>query len=99
MKIISVRDKRLRKIVENDRLTSVKGLDALEFRKISEMIAVIRVMTHPRQLLAKETWKAHELTPGQPGTWSMTVTRNWRLTFFCDIERQEVSLLDYVDYH
>lgn len=99
MEIISVRDKRIKALVENPNRTSVKGLDALETRKIIEMIAVIRVMTHPLQLLSVPSWKAHELVPGQPGKWSLTVTRNYRLTFHVNIEAQTVSVLDYEDYH
>lgn len=99
MIIVSVHDKRVKALVENPKRTSVKGLDALEVRKIAEMITAIMVMTHPIQLLAVPSWKAHELKPGQPGKWSLTVTRNYRLTFHVDIEAQEVSVLDYEDYH
>lgn len=99
MQIVTVRDKRLKALVENPKRTSVKGLDALETRKIVEMIAAIRVMTNPLQLVAVPSWKAHELNPGQPGKWSLTVTRNYRLTFHVDVPQQEVRLLDYEDYH
>ena len=99
MKIVSVRDKRVKALVENPNRTSVKGLDALETRKISEMISAIVVMTHPHQLFAVPTWKAHDLAPGHPGKWSLVVTRNYRLTFHVDIKAQEVSVLDYEDYH
>ncbi|MDR6128773.1 proteic killer suppression protein [Sphingomonas sp. SORGH_AS802] len=99
MQIVSVRDKRIRALVENPNRTSVKGLDALETRKIAEMITAIMVMTSPLQLLAVPSWKAHELTPGQPGKWSLTVTRNYRLTFMVDQVAQIVSVLDYEDYH
>jgi len=77
----------------------VKGLSQLEVRKISAMIGAIDVMTHPLQLLAVPSWKAHELIPGQPGKWSLTVTANFRLTFHVDLDEQEVHLLDYEDYH
>ncbi len=99
MQIVSVRDKRIKALVENPNRTSVKGLDALETRKIVEMLAVIRVMDNPLQLLGVQSWKAHELKPGQPGKWSMTVTRNYRLTFIVDQAAQTVSVLDYEDYH
>lgn len=99
MQIVSVRDKRVKALVEDPQLTSVKGLDKLEIRKIVEMIVAIRVMSHPLQLLAVPSWKAHELTPGQPGKWSLFVNRNYRLTFMVDIDLQEVSVLDYEDYH
>lgn len=99
MKIVSVKDKRVKALVDNPRLTSIKGLDALETRKIVEMLSAIRVMLHPRDLLAVPSWKAHELKPGLPGKWSLMVTRNYRLTFRVDIAAQEVSVLDYEDYH
>jgi proteic killer suppression protein len=99
MQIVSVRDKRIKALVEDPSLTSVKGLDALETRKIAEMLTAIVVMTHPLQLLAVPSWKAHELTPGTPGKWSLTVTRNYRLTFYIDLDEQTVSVLDYEDYH
>lgn len=99
MQIVSVRDKRVKALVEEPNRTSVKGLDKMEVRKIVEMITAIRVMSHPLQLLAVPSWKAHELIPGQPGKWSLTVTRNYRLTFMVDLDEQEVSVLDYEDYH
>lgn len=99
MKIVSVKDKRVKALVENPSRTSVKGLDALETRKIAEMIAAINVMTSPLQLRSVPSWKAHELIPGQPGKWSLTVTRNYRLTFIVNQAAQTVSVLDYEDYH
>lgn len=99
MEIVSVRDKRVKALVQNPRQTSVKGLSALETRKIAEMIGAIMVMTNPQQLRAVESWKAHELTPGHPDKWSLVVTRNYRLTFMVNVAKQEVTLLDYEDYH
>lgn len=99
MKIVSVRDKRVKALVENPTLTKVKGFTALELRKVVEMIVAIQVMTNPLQLLAVPSWKAHELVPGQPGKWSLTVNRNYRLTFHVDQAAQTVKLLDYEDYH
>lgn len=99
MEIVSVRDKRVKALAEDPNRTSVKGLDKREVRKIAEMIIAIRVMTHPLQLLAVPSWKAHELIPGQPGKWSLTVTGNYRLTFMVNLVDQEVSVMDYEDYH
>lgn len=99
MQIISVKDKRIKALVENPKQTSVKGLDALETRKIVEMLAAIRVMTNPNQLRAVPSWKAHDLAPSRPDSWSLVVTRNYRLTFVVDVAAQTVSVLDYTDYH
>lgn len=99
MKIAAVSDKRVKALVERPNLTSIKGLDARETRKISDMIAAIRVADHPRQLQTVASWKVHELKPGFPGKWSLTVTGNYRLTFRFDAAKQEITDLDYEDYH
>lgn len=98
MKIVSVRDKRVKALVENPELTSVKGLTLVETRKIVEMIAVITVMTHPRDFQAFPNWRAHEWK-GVKNKWGLMVTGNYRLTFVVDIPAQEVSVLDYEDPH
>jgi proteic killer suppression protein len=99
MEIVSVRDKRVKQLVENPSRTSVKGLSLLESRKISDMIAAIRIMTNPLQLLSVASWKAHELKQRFPGKWALTVTGNYRLTFYVDMAAQQVTVLDYEDYH
>lgn len=99
MQIKSVSDKRVKALVERPSLTSVKGLDARETRKISDMIAAILVADHPRQLQSIPAWKVHELKPGFPGKWSLMVTGNYRLTFYFDAAERAITDLDYEDYH
>jgi len=99
MEIVSVLDRRIKQLVENPNVTKVKGLSPADARKIIEMIAVIRVMTHPLQLRAIPSWRAHELSPGRPTFWSLRVNPNFRLVFKVDIEEQEVHFLNYEDYH
>lgn len=99
MKIVSVRDRRLKVLLRNPHATVVKGLTPFETRRIAEMLIAIQVMQHPLELRAFVEWKAHELTPGRPGFWSLTVRANYRVTFKVSIAAQEASLLDYEDYH
>lgn len=99
MEIVSVRDRRVKALVDDQNATSVAGLTAVEVRKIAEMIVAIRVMTNPIQLRAVPQWRAHELQGARKGTWSLTVTKLYRLTFFVDMKAQTVSVLDYEDYH
>jgi proteic killer suppression protein len=49
------------------------------------------------KLRAFPLWKAHQLTGDRKGVWSLTVTRNWRLTF--RIKDAEILDVDYEDYH
>jgi len=56
-------------------------------------------MENPAELRAIGNWKAHRLTGDRKGTWSLTVTRNWRFTFRIDPAEGEIIDLDYEDYH
>ena len=41
-------------------------------------------------------WRLHQLKGDLAGCWSLTVTRNWRLTFrFEDGDAHDLDLLDY----
>ncbi len=42
-------------------------------------------------------WRLHPLRGNRKGVWSLTVTRNYRLTF--RIEDQMISEIDFEDYH
>ena len=97
MRIVSVKDKRIKALIESPDARSVKGLDPMEVRKLGPMIMAIQAMTHPGQLMSVPSWRAHELTGVEAGIWSLTVTRNYRLTFLVDLIAQTVSLLDYRD--
>jgi plasmid maintenance system killer protein len=42
-------------------------------------------------------WRVHQLKGDRAGTWSISVSGNWRITF--DIEQGEVCNLNLEDYH
>jgi proteic killer suppression protein len=44
-------------------------------------------------------WKPHQLTGDRKGTWNLTVTKNWRLTFAVEEAESEISDLNFEDYH
>jgi proteic killer suppression protein len=50
-------------------------------------------------LRALPAWKVHTLTGNRKGTWSLTVTRNRRLTFRIDVTKQEIYDVNLEDYH
>ena len=56
-------------------------------------------MTHEDELHTMPTWKAHRLTGDRKGTWSLFVTKNWRMTFRINADEIEIIDLDYEDYH
>jgi proteic killer suppression protein len=56
-------------------------------------------MHDPEELRALATWKAHALTGDRKGTWSLSVTRNRRLTFRVDVTEREIYDVNLEDYH
>jgi proteic killer suppression protein len=65
--------------------------------KLRKMLAFLDAMQAPEELRALPAWKAHMLRGDRKGTWSLSVTRNWRLTF--GIGDDEIIDLNLEDYH
>ena len=63
------------------------------------MLAFLDDMQGPEELRSLPAWKAHTLTGGRRGAWSLNVTRNRRLTFRIDTAAQEIYELNFEDYH
>jgi toxin HigB-1 len=59
----------------------------------------LTALDHARQPqdLSATGWRLHPLTGKERGFWSITVSGNWRLVFRFD--RNDVELVDYLDYH
>lgn len=96
MKIRNVLHKGLRRFIEND---DVSGLQAVTVPKIRRMISFLQDMEREEELHAVPSWKPHPLTGNRKGTWSLFVTKNWRMTFRIDRDEIEIFDLDYEDYH
>ena len=94
MRVRSIAHKGLRRLYEED---SSKGLNADTVDKLRKMLTFLDAMQDPEELRALPLWKAHALTGDRKGTWSLHVTRNWRMTF--RIEDGEIVDLSLEDYH
>jgi len=96
MIIRSVRHKGLRRLIRDD---DPSGLPAQFVGKIRNMLAFLQDMESEDELHAIPSWKAHRLTGDRKDTWSLFVSRNWRITFRVDRQDIEIVDLDYEDYH
>ena len=67
--------------------------------KLRKMLAFLDDMQDPDELRSLPAWKVHTLTGDCKGTWSLSVTRNRRLTFRIDIAERAICDLDLEDYH
>ena len=81
MKIRSFTHKGLKRLYTED---SVKGVPPDTVEKRRKMLAFLDYMENAEELRALASWKAHTLTGDRKGTWSLSVTRNRRLTFSID---------------
>ena len=78
---------------------SERGLPAQSVGKLRNQLAFLESMSDMRELLTPVLrWKAHELTGARTGTWALSVTANWRLTFTVDA-RSRLCDLNLEDYH
>jgi proteic killer suppression protein len=76
-----------------------KGVPPDSVDKLRKMLAFLDSMQDPDELRLLPAWKAHTLTSDRKGAWSLTVTRNRRLTFIIDVEEPEICDLNLEDYH
>ena len=96
MKIPNFAHKGLKRLYSED---SVKGVPPDKVDKLHKMLAYLDDMENPEELLALTAWKAHTLTGDRKGTWSLSVTRNRRLTFRIDPAESEICDVNLEDYH
>ena len=78
---------------------SVKAVPADTADKLRKMLAYLDDMQDPEELRSLTAWKVHTLTGDRKGTWSLSVTRNRRLTFRIDTAEREICDVNLEDYH
>lgn len=96
MKIRNIIHKGLRRLIVDD---DASKLPSEVVPKIKYMVMFLENMKDEAELVSMPHWKPHKLTGNRKGTWSLFVTKNWRLTFAIDKEEIEIIDLNYEDYH
>lgn len=94
MEIESIRHKGLRRFFETG---NPKGLVG-DIERIRRMLFFMDAATGLDELKVPPNFGLHELTGDRKGTWAMTVTRNWRMTFGLNDEGALIDM-DLEDYH
>ena len=95
MQIQSIRHKALRRFAETG---SPKGLPAGSVDRLRNMLAYINAIETAEELRVPPNFGAHQLTGDRKGEWSLTVTKNWRMTFRINAAGA-VEDMDLEDYH
>lgn len=96
MRIRNFAHKGLKKLYAED---SAKGVPPDTADKLRKMLAFLDDMQEPEELHSLPAWRVHTLTGDRKGTWSLSVTRNRRLTFGIDRAESEICDVDLEDYH
>ena len=96
MLIRNVIHKGLRRLIEND---DRSGIRPELVDKILRIVLFLQDMQSEIELREVTSWKAHILSGDRKGTWSLFVTKNWRMTFRIDHTDIEIIDLNYEDYH
>lgn len=94
MKIRSVGSKALRRLIEQN---DVRGIRSDLAGRVRNILAVLITADDMDGVKGPPGWRIHQLVGDRAGTWSISVSGNWRITF--DIEDGEITDLDLEDYH
>lgn len=95
MQIESIRHKALRRFAETGQ---AKGLPADSVDRLRRMLAYIDAIEAVEELRVPPNYGAHQLTGDRKGEWSLTVTKNWRMTFRIN-DAGAIEDMDLEDYH
>ncbi|MBF0203915.1 MAG: type II toxin-antitoxin system RelE/ParE family toxin [Desulfamplus sp.] len=91
--ISKFKHKGLKKLFESGIISGVQPDHANKLRKI---LALLETAESPDDMELPGL-KLHPLKGNREGTWSVTVSGNWRVTFqFCN---SNTTNIDYEDYH
>jgi proteic killer suppression protein len=95
MQIESIRHKALRRFAETG---SARGLPGESVDRLRNMLSYIDAIAEEEELFVPPNFGAHKLKGDRKGAWSLTVTPNWRLTFWIN-EAGAIEDMDLEDYH
>jgi len=96
MKIRNVVHRGLRRFIQHN---DASGLAPSVVEKVRNILTFLQEMEDIQELRDVPSWNAHQLAGDRKGSWSLTVTRNWRITFRIEQAEREILDLDYEDYH
>ncbi len=94
MRIRSIRHKGLRRFIEDDDDREIRRDFTNRIRNIMTALITAQDMDGVQ---GPPGWRIHQLTADRAGTWSLSVSGNWRITF--TLEDGEICNLNLEDYH
>ena len=96
MLIRNVVHRGLRRFIQRD---DPSGLPPSAVEKVRNILTFLQEIEDVHELQRIPSWKAHQLSGDREEPWSLSVTRNWRITFRIDRIEGEILGLYFEDYH
>lgn len=94
MQIRSTRNRGLKRLIEDDEDREIRR-DLV--KRVRRILTVLIAAEDMAGVNGPPGWRIHQLSGDRTGTWSMSVSGNWRITF--EIEGDAIMNLDLEDYH
>jgi proteic killer suppression protein len=94
MNIRSVRHRGLRRLIQQGDNREIRP-DMV--KRIQHVLTILMAAPSLQSVRGYPGWRIHELSGNRKGTWSISVTGNWRITF--ELVDNEIGNLDLEDYH
>lgn len=94
MKIRSVKHRGLKRFIEDNEDRELRRDLVGRIRRVMTALVLAPNVTG---ILGPPGWRIHQLTGDRAGTWSISVSGNWRITF--RVEDDAIADLDLEDYH
>jgi toxin HigB-1 len=94
MRVRSVRHKGLKRLIEDD---DERGIRPDLAGRVRRILTALMSAQDIEGLEGPPGWRIHRLTGDRAGTWSISVSGNWRITF--NVEDDAVADLNLEDYH
>ncbi len=94
MNIRSVSHSGLRRLLNDN---DDRGIGRDRTRRVRNVLTMLVSAATMEGVLGPPGWRIHQLSGDRAGTWSISVTRNWRITF--DVKDNEIWNLNLEDYH
>ena len=94
MRIVSVRHRGLKKLLETGEVT---GMRRDLVRRVRNAVMALRSAASIEEVGTTPGMRVHKLSGRREGTWSVAVSGNWRITF--ELDGDEIHKLDLEDYH
>ena len=94
MKIQSVRHKGLKHFIEDN---DDRGIRRDLVNRVRNVLTALIAAEDVDGVQGPPGWRIHQLSGDRAGTWSISVSGNWRITF--NIEQGKIVNLDLEDYH